>query len=163
MASVGPSLSFMVNGLLTLNFKKFKRSKNNRTCILCSKCKVHFRILFFWGAKMFSYLFDKKIRKRRKRRERRGGKKRKTKQGEREKEKNRFIPIFTNQTYPSRLVCRFSTFHWLSLVITYTTLNFKSGQFCSLSFNAHTCFWQNAKRLSRLKTGIFHTQQSGGL
>ena len=117
----------------------------------------------FFGAKMLSYLFHKKIRKRRKRRERRGGKKRKTKQGEREKEKNRFIPIFTNQTYPSRLVCRFSTFHWLSLVITYTTLNFKSGQFCSLSFNAHTCFGQNAKRLSRLKTGIFHTQQSGGL
>ena len=153
----------MVNGLLTLNFKKVKRSKNNRKCILCTKCKVQgaFQdLIFLWAKLFYHYFFDKKnaLEKRRKRRERRGGKKRKT---NKKRERKRKTGLF--QFSKSNLSKSTSLHIFNSLVITYTTLNFKSGQFCSLSFNAHTCFGQNAKRLSRLKTGIFHTQQSGGL
>ena len=157
----------MVNELLTLNFKKVKRSKNKSKFILCTKCKVQPCISGFnlLGEKLLSYFFgQKKMLWKKGEREERDEEERKGREARREREREKQVYFnFPNQTCPSRLVYTFSTFHWLSHVITYNTLNFISGQFCSLSFNAHTCFGQNAKRLSRLKTGIFHTQQSGGL
>ena len=74
-------------------------------------------------------------------REERDEEERKGRQTRREREREKQVYFnFANQTCPSRPVYTFSTFHWLSLVITYTTLNFISGQFCSLSVHAHTCF-----------------------
>ena len=96
----------MVNELLTLNFKKFKRSKNNRTCILCCTCKVHFRI-FFWGRKCYHICFTKKLEK---------GEREERDEGERKEDKTRREGEREEQVY--------SNFHKsnLSKSISFSTL-----------------------------------------
>ena len=105
----------------------------------------------FMGENVLSYLFDKKRfwKKEKEKRETRG-EKRKTKQEEREREKEKTgLFQFSNQTYPSRPICRFSTLHLLMSLVTYKALNFKSRQFCSLSFNAHVHMF-----LTKCKTSV---------
>ena len=163
VASVGPSLSFMVNELLTLNFKIVKRSKNKRKFILCTKCKVQLCISGFnlLGENVLWYFFLTKKCFGKKEKEKRETR-RKEKKTNKKRERKRITGLF--QFSKSNLSKSKSILHiFNSLVITHTTLNFISGQFCSSSVHAQTCFWQNAKRLPRLQTGIFHTLRSGGL